>query len=299
MQSRHALLPHQHALGPTELLLWIHALCPLLAPLPTSLLREIAAYFPLPALLPAAYQHQLLIYHTHSHICTVAERPRRIGPRACFCMLNLTQAIVFPGSVTSTLVLKLDLVSLEIEEMPNLLTPRKAPGSVYYAGEMYVFGGKLNTLALADAEKLTLKGRNWTVLPDLIKALANPLPCLHQANIYLLSAQDQGKIQLFSISQQCFRLLEVASSVWNTQVAFSTAESALYRIGEKGDVGVWRMLGERKVFEREGGQGGAVEAGSTSSPVQRDGKVYFLGKKQAIFYEVDLKELEIKARAVL
>lgn len=296
MQSGEALLRHQHALGSTELLLWIHALSPLLAPLPVSLLREICTYFPLPGLLPAAYPHELLIYHTHTGICTVAERPRRIGPHACFCLLDLTQALVFPGSVTSTSVLKLSLVSLEIEEMPNLLTPRKGPGSVHYAGEVYVFGGKLNTLALADAEKLTLKGRKWTVLPDLIEALANPLPCLYQANIYILSAQDQGKIQLFSLSQQRFSQLEVASSVRNTQVAF-TSDSALYRIGEKGDLGIWRILGERKVFEREG-LGAAVEAGGTCNPVQRDGKVYFLGKQLPICYEVDLAGLEVKAMAI-
>jgi hypothetical protein len=194
------------------------------------------------------------------------------------------------------LVLKLNLVTLEIEEMPNMLTPRAAPGTVHFQGEIYAFGGKLNALSLSDAEKMILTDRKWITLPDMLEAVANPLPCLHLAKIYILSAHDQGRIQVFSVLQQCFLSLQVANSVWNTKIAFISADMGLYRIGEKGDIGIWRIDGERRVFERVGR--GNLVGESTCGPVERGGKVYFLGKMEQICFEVDLVELGVKASAI-
>ena len=296
MKQHEVQLPYQHALGPAELLVWMHSFDTVFSLLSFTILREICGYFPLPALLPASYKHELLIYHLHTGICTVAQRPRRINPRASFCLLDLVHTLVFPGPSPSTMVLHLHLLTLEIHQMPNLLTPRAAPGTLHFQGQIYAFGGKLNALSLADAEKLILTDKEWTTLPDMLEAVANPLPCLHIAKIYILSAHDQGRIQVFSILQQSFLSLQVASSVWNTKIAFISDDTALYRIGEKGDMGIWRIDGERRVFERVGG--GTLVGESSCGPVQRGGKVYFLGKMEKICFEVDLVELGVKASAI-
>ena len=284
----------QPFLGSTVVLAWLHRLSSVFSPLPLSILHEISLYFPPPCLLPVCSNTNLLIHSVYTGMTALSLRPARIPPQSLFCMSGLTHAYVFSACFTTSMVLRIDLISLEIEEIANMNVPRVTPGTVFYRKNVYAFGGKLKKLALIEAEKYSEKTGSWTDLEEMKRPVARPFVCLHHSSIYLLTHNDQANIQLFDLLTERFALLNVSCSVFNTLTVFGTSEGKIYRIGEKGEFGVWEIMGKRPVFERMAGKGEKIATGSSTIPVQRGTKVYFLSLKDTNCVEIDLNELIIR-----
>lgn len=195
-------------------LFWAQRYSPLLARLCRNVTREVASFLSISSLLPGIYDGHLFVVNFYSQ--TVREIPFGKRNLANILLADDNTAICFTDCTKKWLVYCLDLLTLEIRELPTLQTftmHRVHP--CYLSQTIYAFWH-----SSSDSQKYSLIYKQWsriphTKIPDFVNIL---VPHISSIYIFLHFSKAYQTLTLLPISlateQQSQRISSLITSLW-------------------------------------------------------------------------------------
>lgn len=90
----------------------------------------------------------------------------------------------------------------------NMRTARHSHGMVCYTGSVFAFGG-VSTLTLRKAEEYQIATKRWHSLPSMNHPRRLFNPCARSDSIYLCGGVDCDSLELFSIPDRKYTVIEI------------------------------------------------------------------------------------------
>jgi hypothetical protein len=111
-------------------------------------------------------------------------------------------------------VVCIDPTTNAVTPKPPMNTARRAHGSVFYGGFLYVIGGTVNGACLAECERYDTLHDHWQPIPPLPHASCRhaAIVCGYTRRIYTLGGENGSSLDLiqeFELESQTWKLLEV------------------------------------------------------------------------------------------
>jgi len=212
-------------------------------------------------------------------------------PTSFGAWVSVPKRVVYCGGVhagrymaTSFLI---NIVSLQVEKLPDMHTTRAGGGLEYYRGNVYVFGGDNGDRQgrpygdLQAGEKYSLHRKEWTRLPNMNSPRRSFTPFRHQEKIYIAGGGGaNNEVEVFDTATEQFlpspytipfsNRLASCFIIGNQLAVLSTSKMTIHNL----ETGV--QVGERSLPSRS-------DWYSPGGTVTWKGKVYF-----ATYYESDL-----------
>ena len=117
---------------------------------------------------------------------------------SAYCLLPGYKALCF-GVNSNKEVLLIDLTTGKISETESMNHGRTYPGQLHYNHFIYLFGCSTNT-----AEKFSISGHHWTLIPDTLKynhSVSSLTASRHHATVFLVYSKI---IETFSLETEFF-----------------------------------------------------------------------------------------------
>ena len=182
-------------------LFWVRRSNSLLQRLSNNILREVCYFLDEPTLLPFYRNSVIGLFNVASHRITKYPESPQFPRGAVLCYLGDFKVLVVGQSTYTCLVTPSGLLSTA-----PMAESRYYPGSIRYAGFVYVFGGSSATPCTA--EKYSVLTDCWSGLPRMTGSRYAFTPVLQERKIYLPEVNEASHlVEVFDTDTEVFTVL--------------------------------------------------------------------------------------------
>ena len=177
-----------------------------------------------------------------------------------------------------------------IEHLPNLLTPRHQHAAIYLSGTVYIFGGASQKGLTRTCEKWRKTTASWENLSQLKSPKTQMSVCVVGTHIYISS---DSEIERYEPDSDTFTILPIIFESKLLSVIVAMEESILLFRG--GEVSHLEITPSPIIFRTATIE--VVDLWSSTSPILKSNKIYFIMDNTRIVYCYDIieKTLELLA----
>jgi len=162
-------------------------------------------------LFAAVWDDNLMLFDLNSQQSTHHILPVNFSKGGSYVSLSSTTLFCLGGDPPSIAVYEVDLLSLQLNPLSPLRTPRAFAGVATASNFVYVFGGGDDSYThLKSCEKYGLQDRHWHPLKDMQHARMSFTPCVFRTSIYLLCSLSTTVIEIFSPVTEDFSVFPVS-----------------------------------------------------------------------------------------
>ena len=163
-------------------------------------------------LFPSVYKNAITVYDVESQQITRHSLSVNFDKGGSFVQLDCMNLLCVGANPASAAVYELNLTTFQQTALPEMTTPRNAPGIAKVASHIYVFGGVGSAGYLTTCEKMDITDKQWvSTANNMLYPRISFTPCHHRALLYLVCSRNEANrtIETFHPETEVFALLPI------------------------------------------------------------------------------------------
>ena len=178
--------------------------------------------------------------------------------------------------MAETTIRSINLLTLSISPICEMLHSRCDPGVLFYLGSVYIFGGEFNYTHLKSCEKIVPNHGNFP-LPEMAKGNSSFCPCGFRDRIYLPSVFEEAILQALCIATDEFVEVKIPQNFPRWSPVMTVLGEELLVLGGRMKMGRLNLVTEEGEMEGLKAFGSRKQVPASCAPVIRNGEVVWLG----------------------
>ncbi|OMJ67640.1 hypothetical protein SteCoe_35146 [Stentor coeruleus] len=205
----------------------------------------------------------------------------------CFANNNIIYTGGWKQGYASYEVFEINTAKWIVEPKPNLLIPRYQHSAIFVKNAVYVFGGATKNGITKTCEKWEINSGCWQRISDMEEGKTQMGICTVAGKIFL---SGECEIEKYDPEMDRFVKIPIIFEVKLLSLLVAKENSFLiFRAGEVNEIECKNNYTSFKIAEIE-----AIDLWSTTQPVLKLNRVYFVTDNNRIVYSFDLQEKKLE-----